>query len=283
MDDVDRLVARAAPGAGPGMTPLAWELMEEITSLPVPPPARPRRRRRWLAVPAIAVLALVLTWIFPVTFGVSPASAALDIRPEGGYYVITVKNLLADPEVYQSELQARGLNISLRLMPTSSSMAGSMFVVNDVDLLRAGKEVPAEGPIKTISAPGRCGRPDGCPIGVKVPIHFRKKAEIMLGRQARPGERYVMPPNIDRPGEPLHCVAFVNKTVVEIVPMLRERGVEAAFTFYGAKRGQSSSVPGSWYVQDGVMSAIGKALILAGPEPNPRPRPMDDSCRGARD
>ncbi|TMR08580.1 hypothetical protein [Nonomuraea zeae] len=299
-NDIDRLVAGIAPDPGPGMTPLARELAAEITSIPVAPqtarrhrpwatvpplstrrrprwtampPLNTRRRRRWAAVPALAALAAVLTF----GLGQAPASAALDIEREGDHYVITVKDLMADPQVYQSELRARGLDITLRLVPTSASQAGRMFVINDTDLLRSGRPVPEEGPITPIDAPGPCAWARGCQIGVRVPVDYDKKAEIILGRLAEAGEKYAMPPGIAMPGEPLHCVDYVNKTVAEIGPMLRERGVEAEFISHG-QRSAGPSAPEGWYVQDGVMSAAGKALMLIAPEPNPQHPAPNASC-----
>ncbi|NJP90945.1 hypothetical protein HCN51_16005 [Nonomuraea sp. FMUSA5-5] len=270
MHEIDRLVAGIAPDPGPGTTPLARELFEEVTAVPVPAvatPAAPRRRRRWAAVPVLGTLAALLS------FGVAqaPASAALDIEVVDGHYVITVKDLMAEPEVYQRELRARGLDITLDLVPTSASMVGRLIVINDMDRLRAGQMVPAEGPITTIDSPGPCEQFAGCPIGVKVPVGFDKKAEITLGRRAQPGERYKMPPGIALPGEPLHCVAFVNKSVTEVSALLRERGVTPSYISYG--KPSSPSAPGDWYVQDGVMSADGQALLLVGAEPAARRGP----------
>ncbi|MFI6813383.1 hypothetical protein ACIBG7_13275 [Nonomuraea sp. NPDC050328] len=269
MHEIDRLVAGIAPDPGPGTTPLARELLDEITSVPVPE----RRRtwsRRWATVPVLATLAALLS------FGLAqaPASAALDIELVDDHYVITVKDLLAEPEVYQRELRARGLDITLDLVPTSASLAGQIVVINDVDWLRSGKPVP-DGPITTIDAPGPCERFAGCPVGLKVPVDFDKKAEISLGRRAMPGERYTMPPGIALPGEPLHCVGYVNKSVAEISALLRERGVTPSYISYGKPSGPSA--PGEWYVHDGVMSADGQALLLVGAEPSTQRNPGPQS------
>ncbi|MEW9552419.1 hypothetical protein [Nonomuraea sp. NPDC050783] len=266
MHEIDRLVAGIAPDPGPGTTPIARELLEEIISFPVPE-RRPRRGRfavpplrRWAAVPALAALAALLS------FGVAqaPASAALDIELVGGHYVITVQDLLAEPEVYQRELRARGLDITLDVVPTSASLAGQIIVISDMDRLRSGRMVPGEGPITTIDAPGRCERFIGCPIGVKVPVGFDKKAGIILGRRALPGEKYTMPPGIAQPGEPLHCVDYVNESVARVSALLRERGVTPSYVSFGGRA--TPTAPGDWYVHDGVMSADGQALLLVGPE-----------------
>ncbi|GGK70521.1 hypothetical protein Ppa06_35980 [Planomonospora parontospora subsp. parontospora] len=286
MHDVDRLVAGIAPDPGPGMTPGAMELFEEITTAPAAAPGRPAgllrsgipRRRRWAVLSAIGVAtaaAVLASWSLPGGLGPAPASATLDIERDGDHYVITVKDLFAEPELYERELKARGLDITLKLVPTSPGGARGIYVFNDVDRLRAGEPVPADGPITTIEAPGPCERLGGCPTGLKVPVDYAKKAEVTLGREARPGEAYVIRPIIDMPGEPLHCVEYVNKTVAEVVPMLRERGVEPELTSFTAS---GRVPPGHWYVHDGVMSAAGEAIVLTGPEPAPNPRPVGEFC-----
>ncbi|MFC4115150.1 hypothetical protein [Nonomuraea zeae] len=276
-NDIDRLVAGIAPDPGPGDTALAGELLEEIISTPRPAPRNvPRRRsllrRRWLAAPVLAAAAAV------ATFAVNqvPAAAALDIERVDDHYVITVKDLMADPSVYQSELKARGLDITLTLTPTSQSLAGSLFVLTGLDPLRSGEPTAANGPITAINAPGPCHRFGGCPTGLKVPVGFGGKAEVILGRQAQPGEKYDMPPGIGISGEPLYCVDYVNKNVAEIRTLLRGRGVEPQFTSSGQQA--KPTAPDDWYVHDGVMSAEGKALLLVGPDRSDKPHPVDASC-----
>lgn len=148
-------------------------------------------------------------------------------------------------------------------------------MLNDLDRLRAGESVPDDGPITTIDGPGPCERPDGCPVGLKVPVDFDKKASVILGRKAQAGEKYRMPPGIARPGEPLHCVAYVNKSVAEVSALLRERGVTPSYISSG--KPSSPSAPADWYVHDGVMSADGQALLLVGAKPGTPAAPGSDA------
>ncbi|GII87386.1 hypothetical protein Ssi03_53760 [Sphaerisporangium siamense] len=282
---IDRLVADIAPDPGPGMTPLARELLDEITMARPAAPARPRRRwlavplvagplRRWSAVPVAAALAMI-AMVAGVALTSPPASAALEFKREKRFYVITVKDLFANPGVYQAEFEARGFDITLSVAPTSEGNARSMFVLNGVD--RVTGRAYADGAITTIMTPGPCLRRMQCAAKVKVPVDYRGTAEIVLGRVARPGEEYELPPPIDGPGEPFHCVRYVNKTVADLMPMLRARGVMPEFFSYGAKAPKPAA-PLGWYVHDGVMSAAGKARILVQPTPNPTPRPFEVLC-----
>ncbi|MEU6716482.1 hypothetical protein ABZ897_33880 [Nonomuraea sp. NPDC046802] len=228
-----------------------------------PPTRRPR--------PSPSAGAAWTTLAGLLAFGLGQASA-LDIERVGDHYVITVKDLLADPEVYQSELRDRGLDITLRVAPTSAGNARRMFVLHDVDS-------PALGPARARERPHhhrRRARP--VPAARRLrdrgegPVDYAKKAEIILGRQAMLGEKYAIPPGLAMPGEPLHCVAFVNRSLAEVQELLRERGVRARFISNGQRRAQDSA-PSGCYVLDGVMSAHGEPLLLVGSTPNPRLTP----------
>ena len=295
-DHIDRLVGEIAPDPGPGLTPLARRLMDEITATPVAEAApRPRRRRRrWLAVPVaagLAAAALAIGWLSPALpgLGPGPAAAALDIRRDGDHYVITVRDLHAAPQVYERELRARGIDVTLKVLPTSRAKAGSVYVIQDLDRLLAEGRVPAEGritldgppvgeeaspggPVSPLAPPGSCTAPGVCPIGVRIPVDLAERAQITIGREARPGEGYVIRPDAGAAGEPLHCVPYVNRTVAEVTRAARARGVEPAFAHAGAVR-SADQVPGDWHVHEGVMSGEKSAIFLIGPEPDPSPRP----------
>ncbi|MCT9930854.1 hypothetical protein N5079_11555 [Planotetraspora sp. A-T 1434] len=283
-DDLYRLVARIAPDPGPGLTPIARELLEEIVSAPAPRNPlmsrlkgflRSRPRLAVAAAPLTPVL-LVVGWLLPGTagLGAAPASAALDIKRQGDHYVVMVKDLSADPAMYQRELRERGLDVEVRVEPVAPPSVGEAHAF---DGTRDGHLITA------IAAPGTCRPFASCAIGFRIPVTFRGHATVYLGRMARPGERYGILTAIDLPGEPFHCVDYVNKTVTEVMPMLVARGVRPEFTSY-ATRGTRPSAPGDWYVYGGFMTAAGQAVITVNRTPNPSPRPKDAFCpRGQAD
>ncbi|WP_433212536.1 hypothetical protein [Microtetraspora malaysiensis] len=283
---IDRLVERIAPDPGPGLTPLARELLDEITSTP-PTAARSSRWRPRLmrsrgmrdrgmwgravrprpagAIGAIAVLLAATAWL-----GSAPASAALDIEREGDQYVVTVKDMFAEPTMYERELRARGLKIDLRVVPVSASMVGEALVFDGT---------PTSSGVTRIKAPGECRRPFSlCSIGLRIPVKYRKQVTVFLGRPTRLGERYGLMTPIDSPGEPLQCVDFINKTVADVEPMLRARGLKATFTAYGVKE----PVPRDWYVYAGVLTAPGEALMAVKRVPNFIPWPKKAFCPDGR-
>lgn len=270
--EVDQVVARLAPDAGPGMTAGARELMDEITTAEAAAPEP--GRRRWkprLAIPliaAVAAAATVLGWLGP--WGAPPA-AALDIRQEDGFYVIEVKDLYADPDTYQAQLRAVGLNITLRVVPSSPGFVGQVFPTTE-----EGPEPRYLTEIEQIQAPGECQKVDGCPIGIKIPVNFTIKADISLGREARPGEEVQSGGSFDQQGEPMHCVPYRNKTVAEVRGMLKERNLtieKFAISDPSKEPGETketTSVPDSWYVTGGYVSRGGQVGLFVFSEPEPQ-------------
>ncbi|MFI7463047.1 hypothetical protein [Nonomuraea sp. NPDC049646] len=172
---LDDLLRRLAPPAGPGLTPGARETMCKIME-EEPAPALPARgRRRTLLVLPAALGALAASLAVVATLG--PASAAaLDVKEEGGYFVIEVKDVFAKPEAYQQQLRDAGLDIKLRLLPSTPGSVGTV----------APSTVEPDG-IKVIDRQEGCESAGGCPISIKVRRDFKGSAELVLGREARPG------------------------------------------------------------------------------------------------
>ncbi|MET8340093.1 hypothetical protein ABZV14_36490 [Streptosporangium canum] len=271
--NVDEVVKRLAPDPGPGLTPVAQDLMNKIMDAEPASTTLPTLRRRWRPLAALPIAAAVITgWAL---LGASPASA-LDIKEEGDYYVIEVKDLYADSEMYESQLRGAGLNISLRLVPSTPGLVGHIQPSSPVPGGRITQDK-----IKTIDQAGQCDKMGGCPIGVKIPKDFADSVEVVLGREARPGEKYEQSASFDAPGEPMHCVPFRYKPVSEVRAMLQERGlaidefvmdVAVMSDSDTAESGEPevrASVPDSMYVTGGFLSEFGKASLMVDDEPLP--------------
>jgi hypothetical protein len=264
---IDRIVRGVDPvAAAPSLDARARELCAEIIAVPRSVGVRrpsPRRRRWRLAMPlvaAIAAVAVALTWLLPGAFGPRPASAALDIQRQGGYYVIKVTDLFADPARYQAQLRGRGLNISLRVVPMTPRAEGRPFVWDE----RLNGLTDAEARLrKDFITTNGCTHSDRCPIGLRIPVTYAGNATIYLGRKTRPGENYQNPVELNAPGAPLRCVNYVGKTVDQVRTLLRQHGVPNVKFTDG--RHPHASVSGSWYVHDGVLSGPGLALLLVAP------------------
>jgi hypothetical protein len=231
------------------------------------------RRRLLIGVPVaagLAVLGLVATslgapgqHVGPVGVGPAPAQAApLSITRHGGDLKVIVRNPLVDPARFRAEFARYHLNITLRLVPASPSIVGSVVY----DSYSGG------GPhgIQLITATGKCftgGGGDVCPVGFLVPVDYRGTASLVFARAARPGERYESSGQVTSPGEAMHGLHYAGKTVSQVLAMLGRRGVTVAQ--WRAQRGASCytgsprTVPGSWYVTSADPWAPGQVLLSA--------------------
>lgn len=286
--EIDRLVAAIRPDVAvpPSLTPGARELLEGITASPRPEPRRLSRRRlprrAMLSLAAgVAAVVTVLSWLLPGALGSTPAGAsALRIQRTGSYYVVTVQQLFAAPGKYEKELRARGLSISLRVIPASPGIVGTVMPY-DQHYNGLTDEQIARRPdlISAIQRPGACaGMLDGrCTIGLRIPVTYHWPTEISLGRKARPGEQFVAFGQLNNTGEPLQCERFVNRSVAAVRSMLAARGVTV--THYAVPlRGYWPAVPGSWYVHEGWLTEPGKALLVVDATPNPHPWSPPPGC-----
>lgn len=224
------------------------------------------RKRLLIGVPvaaALAVAGLIATslgapgqHIGPVSVG--PAKAeALSFTRHGGYIYVIVRNPVADPKRYRAEFARYHLNITLRLVPASPSIVGTV-VYGDGNGI-----VP-------ITAVGKCftgGGGNVCPVGVKVPLNFRGSGLLVFGRAARPGEQYESAGQATSPGEAMHGMHFAGKTVASVLAMLARRGVTVP-QWRVQRTGQCyteirRTVPGDWLVYQAVPWAPGQVLLWA--------------------
>ncbi|MBB5083213.1 hypothetical protein [Nonomuraea endophytica] len=272
--DIDQIVTRLAPPAGPGLSEGAHDLMNEIMTLSAAPEqsrvsrVRAALGRKRITLPGIATVAaaaLAAAWFLGPA---AQPAAALDIRREGDHYVIEVKDLYADPGKYQEQLRAAGLNISLRVIPSSPGSVGQIFPTTE-----DGPEPRYLTEFEQIQGTGTCRKVDGCPIGIKIPASFRGTADITLGREARPGEEVQSGGPFDAPDEPMNCVPYLNKSVAEVRGLLAQRGW--AINEYVIETGQEepevrASVPDGWYVTGGYVSHGGKVGLFTDSEPMPQ-------------
>ncbi|GAA2088116.1 hypothetical protein [Actinomadura alba] len=281
------------------------ELLAEITAMSrttepgraAPGASAGRRRRiarRRIAVPLVAAMAaavLIAGWFLPQTSYLGPSQAsALDIRRDGDYYIITVKDVFAAPERYESQLRDRGIDLSIKVFPVSPSLEGNIFAPFDMRAngLEFDELARRRDLISPIERPGACAEAVRCTIGLRIPVDYQPykdarvkgKPTIGLGRKGRPGERYRGFGALNNPGEPLACVDFINQRVARVTDLLLERHVKA--TFAVPLKGFRTSVPGSWYVHEGWLTAKGSALLVADTKRTPGAHRVSTNCRKGR-
>jgi hypothetical protein len=193
----------------------------------------------------------------PVPVGPAKAQAAvMTVTRHGGYLDVIVANPVADSKKYRAEFARYHLNISLRLVPASPSIVGTLVYAS----------YPVGHAITPITAVGKCWTGGGgaaCPVGVRVSLRFHGAATLVFGRAARPGEHYESTGLVTARGEAMHGLRFVGRTVAAVTAMLAKRGVVARFSFIA---GQCQGVlhrtaPGSWYVSGANPWAPGQVVL----------------------
>ncbi|MET7463446.1 hypothetical protein [Nonomuraea sp. NPDC005501] len=271
--NLDDVVERLAPAPVPAapLTPLAREMMNEIMDAEPAPAARPRRRWRPLVALPVAAALAAAAWIVPSALNSTPA-AALDVKEEGGYFVIAVKDLYASPKVYEAQLKSLGLNVDLRVVPATPAFEGELSM--DTPDWKPMTPFPYRDKIMSIDRPEGCvGVGRTCPIGLKIAKDFTGSAGVRLGRAARPGEQYEISGSLTAVREPMNCVPFYGRPVGEVRAELKKRGVtvdEYAIRKPG-QRGKdaqvTTSVPDSMYVRWGGLRSYGHAVLVVSVEP----------------
>ncbi|MFI7444886.1 hypothetical protein [Nonomuraea indica] len=257
MSKIDRLVAAIDPAPyAPEQGQDARELFHEIVATPV----KARRRVRWpVVIPVAAVLAAAAVMgvaVIPTgaPSGIAP-TAALAFQRSGDDWVVTVKDLYADPERFASEFRARGLDIRLSIAPGSPSTVGHV----------TGGENSEGARIEEESV--ECESPGGrCVVSFRIPGDFKGSAQIWFARPARPGERYESAGDADATGELLHCAPFRGMTVDEVRAVLAERDGSIEEFRVGKRSDRTQQVPGNWFVSDAVPTAPGQVLVWAQPD-----------------
>lgn len=255
------------------------DLARSITATPRSVPGRRPRRRLFLvgAPLAVGVAAGVAAAVLVASPGgqhraVPPpvtARALSFVTNAGGGITVTVRDPLASPSTYRAEFARHHLNITLKLLPVSPSIVGTVVYI----------EEPSSGPqIATITARGACLEASGtndCPVGVRIPSGFHGSAEVIFGRPAKPGEHYQSTASAFAPGEAMQRMNVHGETVAQVLAQLRDRHVTAAvFNDYGRLL---HHVSGSWYVYDADPWAPGQVMLMVGPTRTPHyraPKPV---------
>jgi hypothetical protein len=239
-------------------------------------PGHPRRRLALLAAGTVALAAVAgLTVAVTDRGDTGPGSAAaiqaMSFTRENGTIRVVIKNLYADTSWYNADLARHHLDITLHLAPTPPSLVG---FIDGVSGSGTGADPLAE--IKPISAPGSCGLGGtNCQIGFTVPVGFRGKVDMWIGRPARPGEQYAEGGSAFNRGEPLYGLSdqIIGRRVSEVLPVLAAHHVTVAQCrdqgpgMWGNGVCDPAAIPGDWYVIDVSPWAPGQVMVTIQTEP----------------
>lgn len=293
MNDLD-LISRLRPltdaeAAGLVSESTRADLARQITGQPGRAPARARRHsRRWLiatsAAVSVAAAALAVTTLASLAArDAAPRAEGPATRPiqaealsfvrDGSYIDVIIRDPFADPGRYQAEFRARGLNITLRMIPVSPSLVGTVI------------EYEGDPGITPIIVNGGCrtgGAGGACPAGLRIPADYRGAATLNFGRAARPGEQYQSAAAATAPGEALYGTHVNGQTVSAVLAILTARHLRPVFDDVAAT-GKAQwpapgQVPGTWYVYSADPWAPGQILLSVGKTQAPTsPPPAPDA------
>ena len=152
---------------------------------------------------------------------------------------------------------AHGLDITLKLVPVSPSLVGSVVYMgtsegaSDIQVLHSATREAPGGPLS---------------IGLRIPVDFQGQADIVLGRAARPGETYVSTGDAFAPGEALYKSGLMGLRVSEAVGRLKELGLTAEWR---------DERPASSSPDQPVPSPIPTSAVSPTALPTPAPSPSD--------
>jgi hypothetical protein len=230
------------------------------------------RRRLAIGLPATAAIAAAAIALASAGYSgqhavpdnvvpgnVVPVKAeVLSFIKHGGYIDVVVRDPLADEKRYNAEFKAHGLNITLRLVPASPSLVGTVVYFD------------GSSAIKPITAQGKCwtgGGGSSCPVGLRVPVDFHGAASLVFGRAARPAERYETTAPATARGEMLYGLHIAGQRVAVVLAMLRARHVMVGAYNFLAPNGLAvlgHQVPLSWFVHEADPWAPGQVMLFVG-------------------
>lgn len=180
-------------------------------------PHRAGRRTVGLASVSIVAAAGAAAVVLSLSSSSTPDAEALSFSRQGDYVLARIVNPYASVAELKRELAANHLHVALKLVPASPGSVGKVVMI-DVN------GSPSSG-IQPLFA-GECAN-GPCTVGVKVARDYRGTGYVVIGRPAKPGERYESTPigGSFAPGEALHCSGLEGAPLKQAIPVLRGKGL----------------------------------------------------------
>ena len=199
----------------------------------------PRPSRRLSAVTGALLVATALLAIPVALVSASPAHAASGVR----LYITDPGDAAGQLE---SLLRAHHFDVTVTQEPVSPSLAGSIVKAGVAGSLAADQGIIA-------GLPGSClGGAWGCTDGIVLPAGFAGTGFVVVGRPARPGERYAATAGIFRPGERLHCSGLLGAAIEKALGVLAGLHVRITWQAGDGAAGSWQAPRGSYYIVGGA-------------------------------
>lgn len=147
----------------------------------------------------------------------TPNAEALSFSQHGNYVIARIINPFASAVELRRELAENHLHVALKLVPASPGSVGKVVMIDVNGTPESGIQPLFEG---------KC--PNGpCTVGVKIARNYRGTGYVVIGRPAKPGERYQTTPigGSFAPGESLHCSGLSGASLARTLRALERRGL----------------------------------------------------------
>jgi hypothetical protein len=153
-------------------------------------------------------------------------------------------------------------DIGVEQLPVSPTLVGSILATRTT-----GQSTAGTGILGRIT--GTCAGGAGTSTqGLLLPSHFSGQMLVLVGRAAKPGEKYAESADIFRPGELLAGTSLLGRTVEAAVPVLESLHVDILWKVYGDKT-LTTVAPGGWYDLTGGFAISARSICLDVTRPAP--------------
>lgn len=216
--------------SGQASTDAAQDLLTSIVAGdPTPAAPRPARagKARLVVAAALATVATAAVAVLGPGLLAGPdatvyANSAIELQREGHQWLARIKDPYADHRRYTEAFAAVGLDVEVRMVPSSPSGVGKLGRIG------ASGSQGTGGMSGTVSIDDCAG--ENCWMTLHVPVDFTGHAEVQIGRAARPGESYQNAASATSPGEALEGVPVQEgRTVAQLFPEIRERNLSVTY------------------------------------------------------
>jgi hypothetical protein len=170
-------------------------------------------RRRLLALAAAAVVAVAVLSGVLVTRSTEPASADVEVSVDGDDFIVRLTSLETRPDEIVAEAKKAGLDVRVREEPVGPSNVGK-FIGASNDQTPDFRPIDPQSDVYT---------------GFRVRRDLPGTLDLVLGRPARGGERWLASSDALEPGEVLECEPLLGATVDTVSRRIAEEGLDASW------------------------------------------------------
>jgi hypothetical protein len=234
---------------------------------------RPRRRRVVLLATAAAILLVAGLAVNAAR----PTSARADVvvGVRDGRMTVRLVDVESRARLIESVLRDKGLDVDVVSIAVGPSLVGRFVRVRDSDIPIDVRPIDDTGPSFA---------------GFSVALGFRGHLDLVVGRPAGKGEPYAAFSDAYAPGESLACSAIYGMRVADVLRVLDDHHVHAAFQPFAKGTAVREPMPpemlaghgyDDWIVTDAHATSASTVLIALTIDGSPPTDPPLSDDRGA--